>query len=153
MAKQVVVTDDITGEPDAETHVIILDGKGIEIDLAGKSIERLVKALAPFWAVGSEGDYEVTRRFRGKRAAPATNGSGGPGRTRRVVPTEDLLAYVGEHPGSRGAEIAEHFGMTSGAVTVRLRGIPAARSERRHIPGLPGRPVHHWYLDGEPATT
>ena len=69
MAKQTVITDDITGEPGAETHVIVVDGKGIEIDLADKSAKALVKALAPYWAAGSEGDYQVIRQLGRRKGA------------------------------------------------------------------------------------
>ena len=71
MALQTFRTDDLTNEPDATTVLVVVNGKGIEVDLAAKSMARLVKALEPFWAVGSEGDYLVTRRER-KRSSAAT---------------------------------------------------------------------------------
>jgi hypothetical protein len=62
--------DDITGEPDAITCVITVNGKGIEIDLAKKSMERLAKALEPFWQVGSESSYDIQRKGVGRRLSP-----------------------------------------------------------------------------------
>lgn len=75
MALQTTRTDDITGEPGAETVVITVNGQGIEIDLADKSMDRLVKALEPFWKVGSPSDYVVTRPMRNT--------------TRKKAPTND----------------------------------------------------------------
>lgn len=46
---------------------ITVNGKGIEVDLAAKSVARLTKALEPFWAVGTEHDFVVTQRQRGTR--------------------------------------------------------------------------------------
>lgn len=64
MALHTVRTDDITGEAEATPVLVTVNGKGIEVDLAAKSMAKLVKALEPFWTVGSEGDYLVTRRER-----------------------------------------------------------------------------------------
>ena len=78
MALHTVRTDDLTGEPDAITCVLVVNGKGVEIDLAAKSVERLTKALAPFWRVGSESDYVVSKMEPGarkKKATPSSNGS------------------------------------------------------------------------------
>jgi hypothetical protein len=72
--------DDLTGEPDAQTVVVTVNGKGVEVDLARKSLDRLVKALEPFWTVGSEDDYLVTRRERGARSS---NGYALPDRSER----------------------------------------------------------------------
>lgn len=77
MALHHIRTDDLTGEQGAETVVITVNGKGIEVDLAAKSAERLTRALEPFWKVGSEDDYVVTRQVGKPRKATAkasTNG-------------------------------------------------------------------------------
>lgn len=58
--------DDLTGEPGAESVVITINGKGVEIDLAGASAGKLTKALEPFWRVGSEADFDVVRRQPGR---------------------------------------------------------------------------------------
>jgi hypothetical protein len=62
-------TDDINGDPEAITCVITVNGRGIEVDLAERSMTRLVKALEPFWAVGSENAYDIQRRGIGKKKA------------------------------------------------------------------------------------
>lgn len=67
-------TDDLNGEPDAHTCVITVNGEGIEIDLAEKSMLRLVKALEPFWKAGSPGVYDIQRRGVGKKKASAPDG-------------------------------------------------------------------------------
>jgi hypothetical protein len=54
--------DDLNGDVDAVTVVITVNGKGIEIDLAERSLTRLLKALEPFWSSGSERDYDVAMR-------------------------------------------------------------------------------------------
>lgn len=77
MALQQTRTDDIDGKPDAQTTVITLNGMGIEIDLAEASLTKLRKALEPYWAVGSPGEYVVTRRMRGSSSKKRTNGERG----------------------------------------------------------------------------
>jgi len=69
MALHTVRTDDLTGEPEATTVVIIVNGQGVEVDLADKSAVRLAKALEPFWSKGSPGDYVVTRKEPKRRAS------------------------------------------------------------------------------------
>jgi hypothetical protein len=61
--------DDLNGDPDAITCVITVNGRGIEVDLAERSMQKLVKALEPFWQVGSENAYDIQRRGVGKRKA------------------------------------------------------------------------------------
>jgi hypothetical protein len=67
MALQQLRTDDLDGKPDAKTVVITIDGTGVEVDLAEASLTKLVKALEPFWAVGSPNTYVVTRRLPGTK--------------------------------------------------------------------------------------
>lgn len=67
MALQQLRTDDLNGDPDAETVVITINGQGIEIDLAARSTDKLVKALEPFWKVGTPAEYTVTRAIRGRK--------------------------------------------------------------------------------------
>jgi hypothetical protein len=141
MAREVVITDDITGEPGAEAHVIIVDGRGVEVDLADASLERLVEALAPFWRAGTVADYEVTRRY-GKRkgAPPSTNGARPRGRPPGggKMATEALVAYVREHPGATSGELAEAFGVHPTPVNKRAREHPELlRLERGGGPGAP----------------
>ena len=61
MVLRMMRQDDITGEEDAETVTIIVNDRGIEVDLAKRSLDKLVKALEPYWAVGSEARYTVTK--------------------------------------------------------------------------------------------
>jgi hypothetical protein len=75
MATHTIRTDDLNGEVDAVTVVITVNGKGVEVDLAEKSVNRLTRALEPFWKVGSEADYVVERRqsaTRRKTTAPSS---------------------------------------------------------------------------------
>lgn len=72
MAVHTIRTDDLNGDPDAATVVITVNGKGIEIDVAERSSARLIKALEPFWNVGTESDYDVVRRQRGAKRATST---------------------------------------------------------------------------------
>ena len=74
MALVTTRTDDLTGEPEAATFVVTVNGKGVELDLADKSEARLMKALEPFWKAGVVADYDVSRRARRRSAPAATNG-------------------------------------------------------------------------------
>lgn len=69
MAVQTFRTDDLTGERDAQTVTITVNGRGIEIDLAPASVDKLTKALAPYWAAGSESTYDVDKRSRARNGA------------------------------------------------------------------------------------
>jgi hypothetical protein len=71
MATHTITTDDIDGAPDATTVVITVNGEGVEVDLADKSLAKLTTALEPFWNVGSPSHYDVSRRSNGRRPAPA----------------------------------------------------------------------------------
>ena len=53
--------DDLNGDEDAETVTITVNGRGIELDLAKRSMDKLVKALEPFWAHTTDVAYTVTR--------------------------------------------------------------------------------------------
>lgn len=78
MAVHTIRTDDVTGEPEATTVVITVNGEGVELDLAPKSAQRLAKALEPFWSVGTPHTYDVIRRktVRERRAKANGNGNG-----------------------------------------------------------------------------
>jgi hypothetical protein len=64
MAVLTVRTDDLTGDPDATPTTITVNGKGVTLDLAQKSADKLAAALAPFFTAGVEADYDVARRGR-----------------------------------------------------------------------------------------
>lgn len=65
MAKEVItrITDDLSGEPDAETVSFALQGTSYTIDLAAKNLEKLTKALQPF--------IDKAARVRSGVAAPS----------------------------------------------------------------------------------
>jgi len=63
--------DDLNGDEDAETVTIVVNGRGIEIDLAERSMTKLVKALEPFWAAVPELRFTVTRNSRASQALTA----------------------------------------------------------------------------------
>lgn len=110
MALQTFRTDDISGEPDAETVLVTVNGKGIEVDLAAKNLARLVKALEPFWTVGSEDDYLVTRRERGRSAKRAS--SNGETTVEERAAIREWAAANGIDAPSRGrmpAELVEQY--------------------------------------------
>lgn len=77
--KVITYTDDVTGEDaeDITTHTILIDGAGVEIDLAGESHDRLLELLHPYLSAPG------ARRVRGgvaagakpKRRGAATTGS------------------------------------------------------------------------------
>lgn len=69
MALKTFRTDDLTNEPDAVPVVITVNGRGIEIDLAPRSVDKLTKLLAPYWAAASESTYDVERRNRARNGA------------------------------------------------------------------------------------
>jgi len=75
MALQTTRIDDLTGEADAASVVITVNGEGVEIDLAGKSVAALTKALAPYWEVGTVSKYDVERKGFGKRRAERPTGA------------------------------------------------------------------------------
>lgn len=47
----------------------MVNGRGVDIDLASKSGDRLAKALAPFFDKGQPGEYDVERRTRARNGA------------------------------------------------------------------------------------
>jgi len=67
MALQTFRTDDLTGESDAQTVVIIVNDTGWEVDLAAASLAKLTKALEPFVRVGTESAYSVERKGAGSK--------------------------------------------------------------------------------------
>ncbi|MEU0214071.1 Lsr2 family protein [Streptomyces sp. NPDC006265] len=71
MQKKVITyTDDVTGEAaeDITTHTILIDGAGVEIDLAGASHDRLLELLHPYLSAPG------ARRVRGGVAAAGSKG-------------------------------------------------------------------------------
>jgi hypothetical protein len=72
-------TDDLTGEESDEirTHTILIDGAGVELDLAPDSHDKLLEALRPFL------DSNGARRIRGL----VTSKSGGRAKHRAASPT------------------------------------------------------------------
>lgn len=101
MAKRTVTTDDLNGDEDATKVVITVNGKGIEVDLAERSAERLTKALEPFWKVGTESDYEVTRRLPGRRTATTPKASG---RSKRDYTARDVREWAADN----GIDVQSH---------------------------------------------
>ncbi|MFE7117642.1 Lsr2 family protein [Streptomyces sp. NPDC057654] len=77
MAQKIITiyTDDLTGEESSEaaTHVLALDGKTYEIDLAPASYEKLMKALAPFTEAGRK---TSSRTGKPRKVAATSSGSG-----------------------------------------------------------------------------
>jgi hypothetical protein len=66
MAQKTTLVDDLDRQTKgAETHRLTLDDRTIEIDLAGPNLDKLTKALAPYFERGRE----VTKRV-------ASNGNG-----------------------------------------------------------------------------
>lgn len=77
MALLTLRTDDLNGDDNASTVVITVNGKGVEIDLADRSSKALMKALAPYWAAGTESDFDVVRREAGRRKSTGKASSNG----------------------------------------------------------------------------
>ncbi len=63
----VVISDDITGEKDAETVHFALDGTNYTIDLAPKNREKLQALLAPFVAKAERTGKVATTKSEPKR--------------------------------------------------------------------------------------
>jgi len=86
VAQQVVVVDDLTGEPGAQTRGLRIDGVEYEIDLTDASFKELQDLLRPY--------LEAARVVR-SRAGTAS--SGRPVRRAQVLPssTATIRAWAG----------------------------------------------------------
>lgn len=76
MAVHTVRTDDLTGDPDATSVVIVVNGTGVALDLAEKSVAKLTKLLEPYWAAGLVAEYDVDIRTRARPGARAATERG-----------------------------------------------------------------------------
>ncbi len=84
MAQQLVIVDDLTGEPGAQTRGLRLDGVEYEVDLTDASFKELQDLLRPY--------LEVARVVRKGGA-----GAGRPVRKAQVLPssTSTIRAWAG----------------------------------------------------------
>ncbi len=88
MAQQVVVVDDLTGEPGAQTRGLRIDGVEYEIDLTDASFKELEDLLRPY--------LEAARVVRSKSG---TASSGRPVRRAQVLPSSatTIRAWAGSN--------------------------------------------------------
>ncbi|MFD3537379.1 Lsr2 family protein [Streptomyces sp. NPDC058664] len=78
MAQKTVVTyvDDLTGEESSEisTYTILVNGVGVEIDLAPDSYDLLLEALEPFLTAAEARRVRGERRPKNRRAQGTSSG-------------------------------------------------------------------------------
>ena len=86
MAKQIVVIDDLTGESDAETRSLTIDGVDYEIDLTDASMQRLKNSIREFLEVARVASPRISSRSAGL-AAPRSIKRGTPVRKAQVLPS------------------------------------------------------------------
>ena len=86
MAKQIVVIDDLTGESDAETRSLTIDGVDYEIDLTDASMQRLKNSIREFLEVARVASPRSASRSAGL-AAPRSLKRGTPVRKAQVLPS------------------------------------------------------------------
>lgn len=86
MAKQIVVIDDLTGESDAETRSLTIDGVDYEIDLTERSMQRLKDQIREFLEVAR---VAAPRNFARSTSlsAPRSIKRGTPVRKAQVLPS------------------------------------------------------------------
>ena len=115
MAQQVVVVDDLTGEPGALTRGLRLDGVEYEIDLTDASFKELQELLRPY--------LEAARVVRFKSGS---TGSGRPVRKAQVLPssTTTIRAWAGAngvacpHRGRIPAAVVAAYEQAMGVATI-----------------------------------
>jgi hypothetical protein len=86
VAKQIVVIDDLTGESDAETRSLSIDGVDYEIDLTDESMQRLKNSIREFLEVARVASPRSSSRSAGL-AAPRSIKRGTPVRKAQVLPS------------------------------------------------------------------
>jgi hypothetical protein len=86
VAKQIVVIDDLTGESDAETRSLTIDGVDYEIDLTDASMQRLKNSIREFLEVARVASPRSSSRSAGL-AAPRSIKRGTPVRKAQVLPS------------------------------------------------------------------
>jgi len=65
VSKDVVIKDDISGDPGAETHRIALDNRVVRIDLTKANYDKLAKLLAPYFENGREQGHSDNNKPEG----------------------------------------------------------------------------------------
>ncbi len=121
MVQRIVLLDDLSNEPEAQTHTIALDGETREIDLTDDNYQRLLKAVEKFWSVAHKagkagptaGRKPKTVRFT-RPTQPVTpptdsngNGNGSNGADKPVVDKQDNEA-IRAWARNQGIQIADH---------------------------------------------
>ena len=76
MARQEIITDDLTGEAGAEALTIAIGDRNWTIDLASSSRAKLEKTLAPFLAKATAVGGSGKRKSSSPKATKATKGGG-----------------------------------------------------------------------------
>jgi len=82
MAREIVITDDLDGSPNATTITYTFEGQGYEIDLGEGNLEKLRKALQPYLEKSRPVEREqpvlqVVPSGTGRGRRKASNGGGG----------------------------------------------------------------------------
>lgn len=95
MAKQIVVIDDMTGESDALTRTISIDGVDYEIDLTDASMQRLKDSIREFLEVARIAPVRSAGRSTGGNvAAHHSARRGTPVRKAQVLPSPSSTIRV-----------------------------------------------------------
>lgn len=87
MAKQIVVIDDMTGESNAETRTISIDGVDYEIDLTDSSMQRLKDSIREFLEVARVAPRPSARAASTNVSAHRSPRRGTPVRKAQVLPS------------------------------------------------------------------
>jgi hypothetical protein len=93
VAKQIVVIDDVTGESNAETRSLTIDGVDYEIDLTDASMQRLKDQIREFLEVARVASPRSSSRSAGL-AAPRSIKRGTPVRKAQVLPSPSSTIRV-----------------------------------------------------------
>src|SRR6266704_3442690 len=116
MVQRIVLLDDLSNEPEAQTHTIAIDGETREIDLTDDNYERLLKAVEKFWNVAHKagkagptvGRKPKTVRFTRptQQVTPPTDSNGNNGASEPVVDKQDNEA-IRAWARNQGIQIAD----------------------------------------------
>jgi hypothetical protein len=98
VAKQIVVIDDVTGESNAETRSLTIDGVDYEIDLTDASMQRLKDQIREFLEVARVASPRSSSPRSSSRsaglAAPRSIKRGTPVRKAQVLPSPSSTIRV-----------------------------------------------------------
>jgi hypothetical protein len=114
MAQKVVTTyvDDLTGDESTEinTHTLLLDGAGVEIDLTPENHDKLLEAMKPFLQAKGARRVRVNAGTRAKKLSSTPTGNSDTAKIRAWAKDN---GYSVNDRGRVPAEIREAYGKAS----------------------------------------